>query len=313
MKNDVRQGVRSHEGAVSANRGILLGLAYRMLGSTYDAEDVVQEAYSRWYAMSEGEQRAIRSPIAWLTRVTGRICLDHLTSARVRRERYVGEWIPEPLRDLGVWSSTVDTLVDPAEQVMLDESVSMGMLVMLESLTPAERVVFVLHDVFRLPFTEIAEVVGRSPAACRQLAVSARRRLEKRQARPVDGAEQHRDLIVEFKRACESGDFDALVNLLDPDVVVHTDGGGKAHATRRPIFGAEKAARLFLGLLRRQPGMEFVGEDVNGRPGYIVRLNGAVTSVVATEAHGNVFTHIWMVVNPDKLHDWTGVGHRHRI
>jgi RNA polymerase sigma-70 factor (ECF subfamily) len=304
MKDDVRQGAWALDHSVSAERRALLGLAYRMLGSTHDAEDVVQETYSRWYTMPEEARRDIRAPLAWLTRVAGRICLDQLTSARARREHYVGEWIPEPVRDLGVWTSVVDGLDDPVDRVTLDESVSMGMLVILESFTPAERVVFVLHDVFRLPFTEVAAVVGRSPAACRQLAVSARRRLAGERARPMAEAEQHRDLISAFKRACECGDFDALITMLDPGVIVHTDGGGKAHAGRRPIVGAGKAARLFLGLLRKQPRMELREEDVNGRPGALIRIDGATVAVVATEARSDVLTRIWLVVNPDKLHGW---------
>lgn len=306
MKDDVRQDVCALDESVSAEQRTLLGLAYRMLGSIHDAEDVVQEAYSRLYAMPEEARRDIRAPIAWLTRVVGRICLDQLTSARVRRERYVGEWIPEPLRDHGAWSSTRAGQADPADQVTLDESVSMGMLVILESVTPAERVAFVLHDVFGLPFTEIAEVAGRTPQACRQLAVSARRRLAEGRARPLAGVERHRHVVSAFKRACESGDFDDLVAVLDPGVSVHTDGGGKVRAGLRAVVGAAKVARLFAGLLRKQPGLEFAEESVNGRPGIVIRLHGATVAVVATEAGGDALTRIWVVVNPDKLHAWTG-------
>lgn len=153
--------------AIISERRQLINLAYRMLGSLADAEDVVQESYARWYAMSPQQQGAIRSPGAWLMRVASRICLDLLGSARVRRERYVGEWIPEPLLDPTEWvaARAGGTAVDPAEQVTLDESISMAFLVILESMTPAERVAFILHDVFRYPFTDVAEVVGRTPAA----------------------------------------------------------------------------------------------------------------------------------------------------
>ncbi|MFD1274326.1 sigma-70 family RNA polymerase sigma factor [Streptomyces kaempferi] len=154
-----------------------------MLGSVQDAEDVVQETYARWYAQPEEAQREIGTPLAWLTRVASRICLDHLASARVRRERYTGEWLPEPLRDGTVWTSAGRAGEDdPADRITLDESVGMGVLVVLDTVTPAERVAFVLHDVFGLPFTEIAGTMGRTPAACRQLAASARRRLAHRRS-----------------------------------------------------------------------------------------------------------------------------------
>ncbi|MFF3444245.1 RNA polymerase sigma factor SigJ [Streptosporangium sp. NPDC002721] len=306
MTDEVRRGARILDDTAPAERRTLLGLAYRMLGSAHDAEDIVQEAYSRWYAMAERERREIRSPIAWLSKVTSRICLDHLMSARVRREHYVGEWIPEPLRDHGAWTSVTGPADDPADRTTLQESVSMGMLTVLETITPAERVVFVLHDVFGMPFAEIAEVAGRSPAACRQLAVSARRGLAAERARPVNDAERHREVVSAFRRACESGDIDALVATLDRAVVVRSDGGGKAHAALRPVLGARKAARLFLGLLRRRPDMEFGEEDVNGRPGAVIRQGGVTVAVIATETRGEVLTRMWMVVNPDKLRAWTG-------
>ena len=171
--------------AVMAERRRLINLAYRMLGSLADAEDAVQETYARWYAMSAEQQEAIESPGAWLTTAASRICLDLLGSARARRERYVGEWIPEPLPEPGEWASVgPGGSADPANRVTLDESVSMAFLVVLESMTPAERVAFVLHDVFRYSFPEIAEITGRTPAACRQLASSARGRIRAAQPPP---------------------------------------------------------------------------------------------------------------------------------
>ena len=165
--------------AVMSERRQLINLAYRLLGSLAEAEDAVQETYARWYAMSRQQQDAIASPGAWLTTVASRICLDLLGSARARRERYVGEWIPEPLPDPAEWTSgrPGGTPADPADRVTLDESVSMAFLVVLESMTPAERVALILHDVFGYPFAEVAEITGRTPAACRQLASSARRRV----------------------------------------------------------------------------------------------------------------------------------------
>src|SRR5580700_9075162 len=167
--------------AVMSERRQLINLAYRLLGSLADAEDVVQEAYARWYAMSEQQQDAIESPGAWLTTVASRICLNLLGSARARRETYVGEWIPEPLPERTEWISGLGG-ADPADRVTLDESVNMAFLVVLESMTPAQRVAFILHDVFGYSFAEVAEIVGRTPAACRQLASSARRRIRALQA-----------------------------------------------------------------------------------------------------------------------------------
>src|SRR6266487_1601287 len=165
--------------AIMSERRQLINLTYRLLGSLADAEDAVQETYARWYAMSQQQQEAIESPGGWLTRVASRICLDLLGSARARRERYVGEWIPEPLPEPAEWITgpSGSATVDPADRVTLDESISMAFLVVLESMTPAERVAFILHDVFGYSFAEVAEIAGRTPAACRQLASSARRRI----------------------------------------------------------------------------------------------------------------------------------------
>ncbi|GGP01971.1 RNA polymerase sigma24 factor [Nonomuraea glycinis] len=288
------------------DRGTLMNLAFRMLGSTHDAEDVVQDAYARWYALSDDARRAIRSQIAWLVRVTSRICLDQLTSARARRERYVGDWLPEPLPGEARWASTARTQQgDPAERVTLDDSVSMGVLVMLESVTPAERVAFVLHDVFNLPHTEIADIVGRTPEACRQLAASARRHLQ-RDRRLAVNAQQHRSIVSAFKDACEHGDFDTLISLLDPQVSVRTDGGGKVRAALHPIAGSEKAARYFLGLRRKKFSQEITEESVNGRPGLATHADGEINGVMAIAVRDGRITDIWLIVNPDKLQVWKG-------
>ncbi|MEN1890426.1 RNA polymerase sigma factor SigJ [Streptomyces mirabilis] len=293
-------------GTLMAERRRLLNIGYRMLGSLQDAEDVVQETYARWYSLPEEEQQAIGAPLAWLTRVASRICLDHLTSARVRREHYTGEWLPEPVRHSATWTSAGDEGgADPADRITLDESVSMGMLVVLDSFTPAERVAFVLHDIFGMPFTEIADTVGRTPAACRQLASSARRRIADR--RPGSStAQEHRQIVTAFRHACQTGDLDTLVALLDPAVESRSDGGGRVRAALRPVIGRDKVARLFLGLMRNEPGVELVEEDVNGTPGVSVRIAGTTIAVVALDIHDGLVTDVWMVVNPDKLHAWTG-------
>jgi RNA polymerase sigma factor (sigma-70 family) len=290
------------------DRLTLVNIAFRMLGSFHDAEDIVQDAYARWYALSDEARHAIRSPTAWLVRVTCRICLDHLASARARRERYVGDWLPEPLPDDARWASTANARIgDPAEQVTIDDSVSMGVLVMLESVTPAERVAFVLHDVFNLPHTEIADIVGRTPEACRQLAASARRHLRSDRRHPVN-VRQHRSIVAAFKNACEHGDFDTLINLLDPHVSVHIDSGGKARAARRPILGSDRTARYFLGLMRRKFAQEFTEENVNGLPGLVSHLNGEVNGVMAVAVRDGRITDIWLIANPDKLHAWKDAG-----
>src|ERR1700733_13480313 len=187
--------------ALMSERRQLINLTYRLLGSLGEAEDAVQETYARWYAMSRQQQDAIESPGAWLTTVASRICLNLLGSARARRETYVGEWIPEPLPDRTEWmTGRPGGTTDPADRVTLDESVNMAFLVVLESMTPAERVAFILHDVFRYSFAEVAEIVGRTPAACRQLAASGRRRI-RAAPRPATPAARQAGLVREFKRA----------------------------------------------------------------------------------------------------------------
>src|SRR6266581_418109 len=227
---------------IMSERRQLINVAYRLLGSLAEAEDVVQETYARWYAMSQEQQAAIDSPGGWLTRVASRICLDLLGSARARRERYVGEWIPEPLPEPGEWASVGSGgSADPADRVTLDESVSMAFLVVLESMTPAERVAFVLHDVFRYSFPEIAEITGRTPAACRQLASSARGRIRAAQP-PASPPARQAGLVRDFKQAWEAKDIEALVGLLDPGATVVADGGGLVTAALHPIEGREQVA-----------------------------------------------------------------------
>src|SRR5215470_14341118 len=233
--------------AIMGKRRQLINIAYRLLGSLAEAEDAVQETYARWYAMSRQQQDAIESPGAWLTTVASRICLNLLGSARARRETYVGEWIPEPLPEPAEWISLrpAGTASDPADAVTLDESIGMAFLVVLESMTPAERVAFILHDVFRYPFAEVAQITGRTPAACRQLATSARRRIRASQAPAIPTAQQA-GIVRAFKQAWEAKDIDALIGLLDPDATAIADGGGLVSAELRPVEGAEQIARFFI-------------------------------------------------------------------
>ena len=292
--------------AVMAERRRLINLAYRMLGSLADAEDAVQETYARWYALSAEQQEAIDSPGAWLTTVASRICLDVLGSARARRERYVGEWIPEPLPEPGEWASVQPGgSADPADRVTLDESVSMAFLVVLESMTPAERVAFVLHDVFRYSFPEIAEITGRTPAACRQLASSARGRIRAAQPPPSPPARQA-GLVRDFKQAWEAKDINALIGLLDPDATATGDGGGLVSAAPRPIEGGEQIARYMGDLASRAAGnLTFLERTVNGQPGLVAQQDGVTVAVYAFDIAGDRIKHIWAILNPDKLRPWT--------
>jgi RNA polymerase sigma factor (sigma-70 family) len=293
--------------AIMGERRQLINVAYRLLGSLAEAEDAVQETYARWYAMTAQQQEAIESPGGWLTTVTSRICLDLLGSARARRERYVGEWIPEPLPGPAEWTSgrAGGSTADPADRVTLDESVTMAFLVVLESLTPAGRVALILHDVFGYPFTDVAQITGRTPAACRQLASSARRRIRAAQPPPTPPARQA-SLVRDFKNAWEAKDIAALIALLDPDATVIADGGGLASAALSPIEGAGQIARYITDLASRAPGnMTFLERTVNGQPGLIAQQDGVTLTVFAFDVAGDRIKHIWAIRNPEKLRPWT--------
>jgi len=295
-------------GAIMSERRQLINLAYRLLGSLAEAEDAVQETYARWYAMSRQQQDAIESPGAWLTKVASRICLDQLGSARARRERYVGEWIPEPLPEPAEWISgrpgAAAGPADPADRVTLDESVNMAFLVVLESMTPAERVAFILHDVFSYPFAEVAEITGRTPAACRQLASSARRRVHASQDRLTPRARQA-GIVRDFRQAWEAQDIGALITLLDPGATATGDGGGLVSAVLRPIEGAGQIARFFADIAARAAGLTILERSVNGQPGLVAQRDGVTVAVYAFDLAGGRIKHIWAILNPDKLRPWT--------
>ncbi|MDV3220218.1 RNA polymerase sigma factor SigJ [Intrasporangium sp.] len=291
--------------ALLDERRQLINLAYRLTGSLADAEDVVQETYLRWYALPEEQRDAIESTGAWLTKVASRVCLDLLRSARHRRERYVGEWIPEPVPDRNEWvgAGTEAAPVDPADRVTLDESVNMAFLVVLDSMTPAERVAFILHDVFRYPFADVAEIVGRSPAACRQLASSARGRIQS--AHVHTPAAGQAEIIRDFKRAWEAKDISALIALLDPEVTAVADGGGLVTAELHPINGSAQVARTVVDLATRLPGLTLLERTVNGSPGLVLQEDGSTVTVMAFGLEGGRIRHIWAVRNPEKLRPWT--------
>jgi RNA polymerase sigma-70 factor (ECF subfamily) len=277
--------------AFEEQRAHLVRVAYGQLGSLAEAEDVVQDAWLRLQRVDPDEIRDLR---AWLTTAVSRLALDALRSARVRRERYVGPWLPEPL--------VADLDADPADRVTLDESVSMALLVVLETLSAAERVAFVLHDVFGYPFDDVAEVLGVSPEAARQQASRARRQVEVGRPRFPATAEQQRDIVAAFAEATVEGDTARLVALLHPDAVMRSDGGGRVIAPRKPVHGAEQVAKVAVGLASKggDPStLRFV--DVNGMPGLFARdWDGTATVAAFTVDDGRIVA-IDIVRNPEKL------------
>ncbi|MFI1464188.1 RNA polymerase sigma factor SigJ [Nocardia carnea] len=294
-----------------SERRQLIGLAYRLLGSLADAEDVVQEAFTRWYVMSEQQRTAIRSPGAWLQTVTSRICFDLLGSARARREHYVGEWLPEPVPESAEWITGRSD--NPADRVTLDESVSMAFLVVLDTMTPAERVAFTLHDVFGYSFADIAEIVGRTPAACRQLASSARRRIRAARNPEAQAGGRSADIVRDFKRAWAAKDIEAMIGLLDPDAIAVADSGGIVGAAPGPLEGAEQIARYYITLASPAPAsLDIVERTVNGRPGLVVQHDGVAVTVFAFDFTGDGITRIWAMRNPEKLRSWTADRHPQR-
>jgi RNA polymerase sigma-70 factor, ECF subfamily len=277
-------------------RPLLFSIAYRMLGSVSEAEDIVQEAFIR-FQRALADDTAVESPKAYLSAIVTRLAIDHLKSARVRRETYVGEWLPEPL-------VTDDGVGDPAQHAEQADSLSMSFLVLLERLTPLERAVFLLHEVFDYDFEEIGRIVRRRPANCRQHAVRARRFIAENRPRfDTDDAERD-ELVLRFFAAAERGDLDGLIELLAEDVIVHGDGGGKVPQWYAPIVGAAKVARLFAGMGRQTEtlGATFEPHRINGQPGVIFRgPHGGIFSVMSIEVVDGRVATIRSVVNPDKL------------
>ncbi len=273
-------------------RPLLFSIAYRMLCSVADAEDVVQEAFVRWQRVSGTK---VRSPKAYLSSVVTRLCIDHLRSARVRREEYVGQWLPEPL--------LTDKSLDVAETIELDETLSMAFLVLLERLTPVERAVFLLQEVFDYDYEEIARIVGKSEANCRQIARRARESVAARRPRFDISVEQEERLVGSFLEACFSGDMEGLLALLSEDVILYSDGGGKIRAALNPIYGADKVARFFFGILRQvPPGFIVRRTQVNGRPGLIGYFgDGHPQNVANLDIVEGKIQAIRLILNPEKL------------
>jgi RNA polymerase sigma-70 factor (ECF subfamily) len=286
--------------AFEQHRPYLQRVAYGILGSLSEAEDVVQEAWLRLQRHANADQ--IRDLRAWLTTTVSRLALDALRSARARREEYVGPWLPEPLvtrTDLLDGASAIAAADDPADRTTLEESISMALLIVLERLSPPERTAFLLHDVFGFTFEQTAEVTGRTAANARKLAERARRHVEAGRPRFPPTRAQQLEVVAAFATACVEGDLEALIGLLDPNVVWRSDGGGKVKSALRAHLGAEKVARAMLALAR-QPPAGYVAE-VNGRPGLVVREPDGTISVISIAIDANLITAINIVRNPDKL------------
>ncbi|SNR86864.1 RNA polymerase sigma-70 factor, ECF subfamily [Geodermatophilus saharensis] len=279
--------------AFDAHRRLLFAVAYQMLGSVADAEDVVQDAWLRWSAADRGD---VADPRAYLVQVTTRLALDRLGSARARRETYVGPWLPEPL--------LTGRGGDPADDAVLGDEVSLALLVVLESLSPAERAVFVLREVFGVPAAEVAATLGRSEAAVRQIGHRAREHVAARRPRFDADPRAHREVTERFLAACLGGDVDALLAALAPGAVLVTDGGGRARAALRPITGADKVARFLAAVVREGaslPGLRMGLAEVNGRPGVVAETDAGPYVAVSLVVTGGLVEQVLVVLNPEKL------------
>jgi len=274
-------------------RVLLFSIAYRMLSSATDAEDIVQEAFLRWLQDSEEE---VQSPRAYLSTVVVRLCIDQLRSARVQREIYVGPWLPEPI--------PTGQRQELSERAVLTESLSFAFLVILESLGPLERALFLLREVFDYDYAEIAAIVGKSEANCRQILHRAHQHLGQHRPRFDVSHEQQERITSQFLRASTNGDMQGLLNLLTDDIVFTGDGGGKAQTGLRPVHGADKVARGMLGGLSKwlPPGVQPRVEEVNGQPAIVGYLDDRPYGVVILDIEGERVRGVYVVVNPDKLH-----------
>jgi RNA polymerase sigma-70 factor, ECF subfamily len=279
--------------AFEANRRYLTGLAYRMLGSMSEAQDIVQDAYLRWHGIDHG---AIDEARAYLAKVVTRLCLDQLKSARVKRETYVGPWLPEPLIDAEALK------VYPPDD--LAEDLSVNFLLALERLSPLERAAFLLHDIFDMEFEAVAAILDKSEIACRQLASRARGHVRQSKPRFAVSPEHGAELAQAFLAAVSQGDLDALTRLLAEDAVLHSDGGGKVPAALRPIVGPDKIARFFLGIARKlgaYGGSALRRGRINGLPGYLIVSPDGLLQTISFETDAAKIQRIYIVRNPDKL------------
>ncbi|WP_328846035.1 RNA polymerase sigma-70 factor [Streptomyces sp. NBC_00258] len=275
--------------AFVAHRNLLFTVAYEMLGSAADAEDVLQEAWLRWAKVDLAQ---VRDQRAYLVRITTRQALNRLRTAKRRKEAYVGPWLPEPLL----------TAPDVAEDVELSENLSLALMFILETLSPTERAVFVLREVFDFGHDEIAETIGKSPAATRQIAYRARRHVDARRPRTPGSLEEARAALTSFRSALETGDLQGLLDVLAPDVVFVSDGGGLKLAALRPVVGADKVLRYMAGSVEKAGGT-FTSESmtVNGNPALVLRVDGVIDGVLAFLVENTRVTGLYYVRNPEKL------------
>jgi RNA polymerase sigma-70 factor (TIGR02957 family) len=281
-------------------RRLLFGVAYQMLGSVADAEDTVQDAWLRWSAADRSE---VTDPRAYLVQVTTRLALDRLRSAQSRRESYVGPWLPEPLLTAPPVASGPPA-PSPDEAAELGEQVSLALLVVLETLSPVERAVFVLREVFGISAAEVGDILGRSEPAVRQLAHRAREHVEARRPRFDTDRREQREVTERFLAAAAGGDVDSLLAALAPDVVLITDGGGRAKAARRPITGADKVARFLVGIAQQGadiPGLRMEVAEVNGWPAIVGWVGAEPFGSISLTLSGERIHQVLVVVNPDKL------------
>ena len=278
--------------AFDQHRALLFSIAYRMLGSVADAEDMVQETFIRWQQASTDE---IQSPRAFLVTIVSRLCINYLQSARVQREQYIGQWLPEPL--------ITEPASDPVDTVQLDESLSMAFLALLERLNPTERAVFILREVFDYEYKEIAEILGENEVNCRQILRRARQHLATLRPRFKASPSKRHELLERFVHASGSGDLKALITMLEEDVVLYSDGGGKAFAVPNPIYGAANVARaIAMGGSKFHPKEPVVSRmSVNGTPGVVTYLAGRPLYVLTIDIRGERISSIYFVTNPDKL------------
>lgn len=300
MDCGLEQGVGSLNGEAAVQlatfgryRALLFSVAYRMLGSVADAEDMLQETFLRW---QQARAEEIRSPRAFLVTIISRLSINHLQSARVQREEYFGEWLPEPL--------VSDTAADPLSLVRVDETLSMAFLVLLERLTPVERAVFLLREVFEYEYAEIADVLALSEANCRQILRRARQHVSAMRPRFRPSRRKQNDLLKQFLQTTASGDMDGLLALLAEDVVLHSDGGGKGPAVPNAVRGADKVARGVLGGIRKFGSGDLMMRriaEVNGEPGVVSYRGGKPFSVLTLEIRDGRVRAIYLVTNPEKL------------
>ncbi|WBB74939.1 RNA polymerase sigma factor SigJ [Micromonospora sp. WMMD1128] len=285
-------GAAEAAGALTAHRPMLLGLAYRLLGSLHDAEDVLQETYLRWLDV---DRETVAEPRRYLSRVVTRLALDRLRARQAARETYVGPWLPEPVR-------TDPSPFGPLETVELRESVSTALLHLLERLTPPERAVYVLHTAFAMPYAEIGDILDRSAADCRQLHHRAASRLAGERRRFTAGPAEQRRLLDAFLAAARDGDLARLTGLVAADATAWSDGGGRIRAARNPVYGADRIARFFAGVYgRRRPGVRATPVELNGAPALVLSWPGGLRYTLGVAAADGRITDLYLVGNPDKL------------